>query len=165
MGSSHGVGAVDAAVARVGANRADISGMAMGESSDALNDRLGRPREGAVQEVSRLPHFVTMRMAGVDPNARVLGSPLHTQSLQYKASSTFEPVLADQSTVPFGWLPDVKGEWHRVDRVCRLVLNGGRVDAVFADGVSATLANYGVDVAEAGRFRARVAVYVSEVVG
>jgi len=161
MGSSHGTGSVDPDVAKIGANRADISGMASGESSDAVNDRQGRPREGQVQAASPIPHFVSLRVAGQDPNARVMGSPLYMGSPQYVAPSTFEPVLADQAKVPYGWLPDVKGEWHRGDRVCRLVLSGGRVDAVMVDGSSSTLANYGGDVEEANRFRARVAVYVA----
>ena len=165
MRSSHGSGAVDAAVSKIGANKADISGMASGPSSDELNDRDGRPREGQVQPVAPRPHFVNLLIAGVDPNAKVLGSPLYTGSAQYVPASTFEPVLADQSTVPFRWLPDVKGEWHRADRVARLVLNGGRVEAVFLDGATSTLANYGGDVDEANRFRARVAVYVAEVAG
>ena len=41
----------------------------------------------------------------------------------------------------------------------------GRANAVFVDRSSSTLANYGGDVDEASRFRARVAMYVAEVVG
>ena len=77
MGSSHGNGTVDADVAKVGPRWANISGMAKGESSDAVNDRLGRPREGQKSPPGPRPHFVRLNLAGVEMGA-VLGTPLST---------------------------------------------------------------------------------------
>lgn len=162
MGSSHGNGMVDEAVAKVGPRWANISGLAKGESSDAVNDRLGRPREGQKSPPGPRPNVVRLNLAGVELGA-VLGTPLATSSPDHKAEVEFEPILADQSEVVFGWLPDLKGDWHCVDAVRRLVVNGGRVEAVFADGSASTLANYGVDGESARLFRARVADYVSQV--
>lgn len=59
--------------------------------------------------------------------------------------------------VPDGWISDTKGEWHRADRVCRLVQTGARVDAVFVDGSSSTLTNLGSDIEAAYAYRRRIA--------
>lgn len=162
MRSSHGSGAVDEAVAKVGANKADISGMAAGLPSDEINDRQGRPREGQRSPAGPRPHFVRLSVAGVE-EGRVLGSPLYTADEGYVPPADFDPIVADQSTVVFGWLPDLKGEWHLAVDVRRLVVNGGRVEAHFSGGTWSTVANFGADVDEARRYRARVAHYLAEV--
>jgi len=73
----------------------------------------------------------------------------------------FTPVLPKIKAAK-GWVSDVKGEWHRADGIARLVINGGRVEAVFMDCSSTTLANYGADVESAEDFRSKTAQYITE---
>lgn len=164
MGSSHGTGTVDPQVAKVGPNRADISGLARGQSSDEINDRLGRPREGQRLPPGPRPHFTRLNLAGIE-TGRVLGTPLVQDDPRHAPEADFEPILADHSEAVFGWLPDVRGDWHPADAVRKLALNGGRVEAQFADGSTSTLANYGADGTKARLYRARVAQYLADLKG
>jgi len=75
----------------------------------------------------------------------------------------FTPVLPSAQAAK-GWVSDVKGEWHRADGIARLVLKVGRVEAVFMDMSSTTLANYGADVESAEAFRSKTAQYITECV-
>lgn len=168
MRSSHNKDGVDPDIAKIGPNKADISGAATGESSDALNDRLGRPREGQISPAGPAPHFVTLRVDNSVPplkNETVIAyAAWSPKNPDYVAPAAFEPVLADMQTVVIGWLPDTNGKWHAIEAVRSLSVEGGRVMAKVGDEEFAHLADFGTGphaVAVAEIYRARIAHYIS----
>lgn len=166
MPTTHGTGTLDPDVLAVGDNQADISGMASGESSDALNDRLGRPREGQISPGLPLRQFPAMRIASDTNEPNNQNQRKQQQEVIALASwhkdapkpDAFVPIVAAEAGVP-GFIAAIDGRWYPLEMVGPLCVSGGKVTFVTTESEprEIVLADFGVDVAAANEHRVKVA--------
>lgn len=137
----------------VRAYRADISGMANGISSDAENDRQGRPREGQVSPAGPKPHFINLvgdlrEYAPGQDRVMEAKAAWHPDNDNYIDTQAFEPYAVDLSNCIFGWLPASGGEtWYPVlpCAVRKLCVKDAVVEAWVDEDTRVELANFGCD--------------------
>jgi len=166
-----GVRRIDPDILAVGDNQADISGVASGESSDALNDRLGRPREGQISPALPRQMWQPMRLASDtnDPdsqnerNKRQEVIALASWHPDAPKPDAFVPSVAPDTDVP-GWVAAVDGKWYPCEMVGQLCVNGGAVTFVTTESEprEITLADFGPDTAAANEHRVKVAQSLSK---
>lgn len=126
--------------------------MAAGPSSDAENDRLGRPREGEISPAGPKPHFVNLvgdlrEYAPGQDRVIQANAAWHPDNANYIPPAAFEPAAVNLGNVVFGWFADLKDDWYPVlpCTVRRLSLRNGVVEAVIDEETRVVVANFGSD--------------------
>ena len=166
MPSSHGTGTLDPDVLAVGDNQADTSGVASGLSSDEVNDRTGRPREGQISPALPRHSFPPMRIASDtnEPNNQnERNQRRDTVALASWHKDAPKPVdvtasVAEETGVP-GWIAALDTKWYPLEMVASLSVDSGCVTFILNDGTGriVALADFGTDTAAALAYRVQVA--------